>query len=187
MKPRSGLSVERCAFCFFASSAIATESVLGLTTVPSELSPVTTVSLQSRWSYTERVAHPERRSLDGPPAASMAGTHLPVAAALAEHSAAARAVGRRETEYMRAAREETATASSNNAISSSPITKPRRARCAGLPSAGTSTPPSCRPTCCGESPAHPLWSWLSQLRRSCSCTAWYRSLLKTEHRCRASR
>jgi hypothetical protein len=36
--------------------------------------------------------------------------------------------GRRDTEYIKAARDETATASSSNATSSSPITKPRRLR-----------------------------------------------------------
>jgi hypothetical protein len=50
MNPLSGLSVARCAFCFFASIAIATESVRGFTTVPVEESTVTTVSLQPRWS-----------------------------------------------------------------------------------------------------------------------------------------
>jgi len=185
MKPLSGLSLARCAFCFFASSAIATESVRGFTTTPPpDVSPVRAESWQSRWSKTERVAHPGRRSLDGPPAAAgRPGTHLPVAAALAEHSVSARApVGRRETEYMSATSEETATVSSKTAISNSPITKPRRARCAGLPSAGTSIPPSCRPRCYAELPAHPSWSWPSQLRRNCSCTAWYRWRLKDQCR-----
>ena len=50
MKPRSGLSRAFSAFCFFASSAIDAESVRAFTTVPPELSPVTTVSLHSRWS-----------------------------------------------------------------------------------------------------------------------------------------
>ena len=50
MNPLSGLLVVRCAFCFFASIAIDTESVRGFTTVPLEVSPVTTVSLQPRWS-----------------------------------------------------------------------------------------------------------------------------------------
>jgi hypothetical protein len=146
MKPRSGLSTERCAFCLFARSAIDTESVRGLRTAPSEVSLLTTVSLHSRWSKTDRVAQPDRRSLDGPPTTGAAGTHLPIAAALAAHSASARATGRRETEYMRAAKEETATASSNTAISSSPITKPRRRPGLGLWSPGISTLPSCRPT-----------------------------------------
>ena len=150
MNPLSGLSTKRCAFCRFASSAIDTESVRGLRTAPSEVSLVTTVSLHSRWSKTDRVAQPDRRSFDGPPTTGAAGTHFPVAAALAAQSVSACAVGRRETEYMRAANEETATASSNSAISSSPMTKPRRARCAGRPSAATSMPPNCRPTCCAE-------------------------------------
>ena len=176
MKPLSGLTLARCAFCFLASSTSAAESVRAFTTTaPPDESPVARESLQSRWSNTERVAHPGRRSLDGPPAVGRAGTHLPVAAALAEHSASARAApGRRETEYMSATSEETATASSNTATSNSPITKPRRARCAGLPSAGTSIPPSCRPRCYAELPAHPSWSLTSQLRRNCSCTAWFR-------------
>jgi hypothetical protein len=174
MNPLSGLTTARCAFCLFANSASDTESVRGLRTAPSEVSLVTTVSLHSRWSKTDRVAQPDRRSFDGPPTTGAAGTHFPVAAALAAQSASAFAVGRRETEYMRAAKEETATASSNSAISSSPMTKPRRARCAGRPSAATSIPPNCRPTCCAELPAHPWWSWTWQLRMSRSCTAWYR-------------
>jgi hypothetical protein len=146
MKPLSGLSTGRCAFCLFASSANDTESVRGLRIAPSEVSLVTTESLHSRWSKTERVAQPDLRSFDGPPTTGAAGTHFPVAAALAAQSVSACAVGRRETEYMRAAKEETATVSSNNAISSSPITKPRRRPCLGLWSPGTSTLPSCRPT-----------------------------------------
>ena len=185
MNPLSGLSTERCAFCLFASSAIDTESVRGLRTAPSEVSLVRTVSLHSRWSKTDRVAQPDRRSLDGPPTTGAAGTHFPVAAAVAAQSVSACATGRRETEYMRAAKEETATASSNSAISSSPITKPRRARCTGLPSAATSTPPSCRPMCYAELPAHPLWSWPSQLRKSRSCTVWYRWPLIRGHTSRA--
>ena len=174
MKPLSGLSTDRCAFCLFASSAIDTESVRGLRTAPSEVSLVTTVSLHSRWSKTDRVAQPDRRSLDGPPTTGAAGTHFPVAAALAAHSASACAVGRRETEYMRAAKEETATASSNSAISSSPITKPRRRPTLGLWSPGISTLPSCRPRYYEVSRGLPWWSSTSRPRRSRSCTAWYR-------------
>src|SRR6266699_6869836 len=131
MKPLSVRPAALCAFCFFASSAMAAESVRGLTTVSPGLAvPVlNTVSLQFRESYTERVAHPDRNSFEagvavGAATAGFSGTHLPIAAALAEHSASARVVGRRETEYISAANEDTATASNNNAISSSPITKP---------------------------------------------------------------
>jgi hypothetical protein len=51
MKPLSGRSTARCAFCFFASIAIDAESVRGFKTVSPELSRLsglTTVSLQSR-------------------------------------------------------------------------------------------------------------------------------------------
>ena len=174
MNPLSGLSTGRCAFCLFANSASDTESVRGLRTAPSEVTLVRTVSLHSRWSKTDRVAQPDRRSLDGPPTAGAAGTHFPVAAALAAQSVSACAVGRRETEYMRAANEETATASNNSATSSSPMTKPRRRPCLGLCSPGTSTLPSCRPRYYEASQGLPWWSSISRPRTSHSCTAWYR-------------
>src|SRR6266566_7154644 len=117
MKPRSVRAAALCAFCFFASSAMAAESVRGLTTVSPGLSvPVlNTVSLQFRESYTERVAHPDRNSFEagvavGAATAGFSGTHLPVAAALAAHAVSRRPAARAETVYIRAARDETATA-----------------------------------------------------------------------------
>jgi len=128
MKPRSVRAAALCAFCFFASSAIAAESVRGFTTVsPGLPAPASdTVSLQFRESNTERVAHPERSSFDAgvAGAAGFSGTHLPVAAALAAHSLSRRPAARAETEYMSAASDDTATARSSNATSSSPITNP---------------------------------------------------------------
>src|SRR6059058_3951621 len=112
MNPRSERTDCLCSFCFLASSAIAVESVRALTTASEELSSLPTVSLQLRWSNTERVAQPDRRSLDSVLCAGLAGTHFPLAASLATHSASALA-GRRETEYISAANEETATTSSN--------------------------------------------------------------------------
>jgi hypothetical protein len=124
MKPLSGLSTAR--FSFFVIFASDAESVRAFTTVPPTLSTLTTESLHARWSKTERVSHPERSSLAGPPAATGAavGTHFPVAAWLAVQTVSERPAGRRETEYISAANDDTATARSNSATSSSPITKP---------------------------------------------------------------
>src|SRR5258705_1281641 len=136
MKPRSGLSTGGWdSFCFFSSKAIAAESVRGLRIVPALLSATTSESLQVWIAAPMRVAQPERRSLDGPPAAW--AMHLGEAVAFfPTHSVSSLvAAGRRETEYIKAAKDETATASSSNAISSSPITKPRRPRFPGRRSA----------------------------------------------------
>jgi hypothetical protein len=153
MKPRSVRADARSAFCFFSNNAIAAESVRGLTTVsPGAATLLDTVSLQLRRSYTERVAHPDRSSFDagvaGTEAAGFSGTHLPVAAALAVHAFSRRPAARAETEYISAASDDTATASSNNATSSSPITKPRRRPRRGLCSPIICIPPSYRPRCC---------------------------------------
>src|SRR6266705_6305144 len=108
MKPRSGLSTARESFSFFSSSAIAAESVRGLRIVCPELSVTMRESLQLRADGPVRVAHPDRRSLDGPPAAC--AMHLAEVVFFPTHAVSSRVAARRETEYMRAAREETATA-----------------------------------------------------------------------------
>jgi hypothetical protein len=186
MNPRSGLSV-RDDLGFLGSIAIDAESVRALMIVSLELSVPGRVSLQPPETNPASVAQPERRSVAGPPPAERA-THLPERATVfPAHSTSFRAAGRCETEYMSAARDETATASSKTAINSSPITNPRRSPRPDVGSAGTSTPPSCRPTCCGGSPEHRTRSWLSRPRRSCSCIAWYRSRSKWERTYRASR
>src|SRR2546423_4460881 len=125
MKPRSGLGTGR-SFSFFASIAKAAESVRALSIVSSELSPLTSVSLQLRIAKPTLVAHPDRSSFEEPPSLERIDKHLADEAFLPTHSALSAADGRRETEYMRAASEETATASSSSAINSSPMTNPRR-------------------------------------------------------------
>src|SRR6478609_8336646 len=121
MNPRSGLSV-RVDFGFFGSIAIDAESVRALIIVSLELSAPGTGSLQPPETNPASVAQPERRSVAGPPPTERA-THLPDRATLfATHSTSLRAAGRCETEYISAARDETATASNRTAINSSPIT-----------------------------------------------------------------
>lgn len=74
--------------------------------------------------------HPERRSFDAL-LWVVCATQFPGSFPLfVAHAAASlgSASGRRETEYINAAKDETATASSSNATSSSPIMKPRRRR-----------------------------------------------------------
>jgi hypothetical protein len=129
MKPKSGLSIDRDSF-FFSSRAMAAESVRGRRIVSLELSATTSESLQLRAATPVSVAQPERKSLDGPPAAFC--IHSVEAAFLPTQAASSTVGGRWETEYIRAASEETATARSRKAISSSPMTNPRRAavRCA---------------------------------------------------------
>src|SRR6476646_12034719 len=98
MKPRSGRCAARWAFCFLANRASDAESVFGFTITSPDESTTLTESVQGRRSKTDRVSHPERRSLDGAAAVAFAGTHLPSAAALAAHSVSARTTGRRDTE-----------------------------------------------------------------------------------------
>ncbi len=148
MKPRSGLRTGCDAFCFFSKSAMAAESVRGFTMVSVGASATTSESLQLWTADPNRVAQPERRSLEGPPAAFVMHWGDEVAF-VPTHWASSRIAGRRETEYISAANDETATASSSSAISNSPITNPRRPHLPGRRSASTSIPPSCRPTCCG--------------------------------------
>src|SRR3982750_3427867 len=112
MNPRSGRCAARSAFCFLASRASAAESVLALTVTSPDVSVVMTESLHGRRSNTDRVSHPARRSFAPAAAAGFAGTHLPTAAALATHSVSPLAAGRRDTEYMSAASDDTATARS---------------------------------------------------------------------------
>jgi hypothetical protein len=73
-------------------------------------------------------AHPERRSLEAPLVVEREPQLPGIFPSFATHTTGSRgsASGRRDTEYMSAARDDTATASSNSATSSSPITKPRR-------------------------------------------------------------
>ena len=125
MKPKSGLSAGREAFCFFSRSAIAAESVRGLRIVSLAESTAASESRQLWIEAPVRVAQPERRSLDGPPAAF--AMHSAELAFVPTHAVSSTVTGRRETEYMRAASEETATVRSRSAISSSPMMKPRRA------------------------------------------------------------
>ncbi|MEA2761885.1 MAG: hypothetical protein QOD47_1169 [Gemmatimonadaceae bacterium] len=168
MKPRSGLRGARAASCFFATVASDAESVRDFTIVSSTLSKPAPTSLQLRALAPTLAAQPERKSFD----AALCGeceTQLPGNFPfLATHAAASRgsASGRRETEYINAARDETATASSSNATSSSPITKPRRLRFPERCSPGTSTAPSCRPMYCAESPGRPSSCSPWQLRTS---------------------
>jgi len=115
---------------------MAAESVRGLrTTVLATLSATTRESLQVWIAAPIRVAQPERRSLDGPPAACAMHRGEEVAFFPTHSVSSLVAAGRRETEYISAAKVETATASSSTAISSSPITKPRRPRFPGRRSA----------------------------------------------------
>ena len=125
MKPRSGLSVGRDAFCFFSSSAIAAESVRGLRIVSLELSASARESMQLFTEAPVRVAQPDLKSLDGPPAA--VERHSGELALVPTHAVSSTITGRRETEYMSAAKEETATVRSRTAINSSPMMKARRA------------------------------------------------------------
>jgi len=130
MKPRSGLSTGCDAFCFFSSSAIAAESVRGFRIVIPELSANRSESLHAFAADPTRVAQPERSSVAGPPAAR--AMHLgDDVAFFPTQAGSSLATGRRETEYMRAAKDETATARSRSATSSSPITNPRRPRFPG--------------------------------------------------------
>ena len=154
MKPRSGLWLVRAAFSFFSSNASDAESVRDLTIVSSELSKPTGESLHPRAELPLFAAHPERRSFEAPFAVER-GEQLPgVAPLFATQATGSRVSGRRDTEYISAAREDTATASSNSATSSSPIMKPLRSRFPDRPSPDTSIPPNCRPRCCEGSPAH---------------------------------
>jgi hypothetical protein len=125
MKPRSGLSDRSF---FLGSSAIEAESVRALTIVSSVLSPLVMVSLQSREAKPRRVEQPERRSFEAPFSLDFWATHFADVAFFPTHSVLSAAEGRLETEYMRAASDDTATARSSSAINSSPITNPRATR-----------------------------------------------------------
>src|SRR3954465_9756582 len=109
MNPRSGRCAPRSAFCFLASKASAAESVLAFTVTSPDVSAVITESLHGRRSNTDLVSQPDRSSFAAAADAGLAGTHLPTAAALATHSVSPPAMGRRDTEYMSAARDDTAT------------------------------------------------------------------------------
>ncbi|MDQ6872485.1 MAG: hypothetical protein M3037_10830 [Gemmatimonadota bacterium] len=79
-----------------------------------------------------RAAHPVFSSLDAPPLLG-ASAQLPDEPGAFPAHVTGSVVGLRETEYMSAANEDTATANSSNATSSSPMTSPRL-RCLGEPS-----------------------------------------------------
>jgi hypothetical protein len=185
MKPRSGLRGARAASCFFATIASDAESVRDLTIVSSRLSKPSTDS-HPRAVVPIFAAQPDRSSLEAALCVGC-GTQFPGNFPFfATHSTGScDASGRRDTEYISAARDDTATASSSNATSSSPITKPRRPRVPQRCSPGTSIPPSCRPTYCAESPARRIPSWPWQLRRSCTGRSWYRSRSRSARKCRA--
>jgi hypothetical protein len=169
MNPRSGRrGAWRAASSFFAIIASDAESVRDFTIVSPRLSNPRTESPQPRAVVPTFVTHPERRSLDAPFCVARETHSLGSFPFFATHTTGSRASasGRRETEYINAARDETATASSSIATSSSPITKPRRLRVPERCSPGTSTAPSCRPMYYAESPGRPRSCSLSQLRTS---------------------
>jgi len=128
MKPRSGLAVTEDAFDFFEIIERDTESVRDFTTVSAGPSRTATESLQPRTPLPIFVTHPDRRSLGPPPELTRAAQLLSAMPALSVHALTVFVSLRRETEYMRAASEETATANNNTATSSSPIMKPRARR-----------------------------------------------------------
>jgi hypothetical protein len=176
------------ASCFLTIASDA-ESVRDFTTVSFTLSKPRPCSLQPRAEVPVFAAHPERRSLDALLCVECERQFpgsFPSLAAQAAGSLGS-ASGRRETEYINAARDETATASSSNATSSSPITKPRWLRVPEPCSPDTSIPPSYRPTYCAGSPAHPIPSSPWRLRTSCTDRSWYRSRSRLARRYRASR
>src|ERR1700693_1194046 len=106
MKPRSGLRGVRAASCFFATIASDAESVRDLTIVSSRLSKPSIVS-HPRAALPIFAAHPERSSLEAPLAVER-GTQLPGNFPFfATHSTGScDASGRRDTEYISAARDE---------------------------------------------------------------------------------
>lgn len=152
MKPLSGRRGTRAASCFFATIATDAESVRDFTTVSFRLSKPAPCSLHPRVALPAFATHPERRSFEAL-LCVVCATQFPGSFPFfATHAAGSleSASGRRETEYISAARDETATASSSNATSSSPITNPRRLRVPKRCSPDTSIPPSYPPTCSGE-------------------------------------
>jgi len=182
MKPRSGLRGARAASCFLATIASDAESVRDFTIVSSRLSKPAPCSLQLRAADPAFATHPARRSFAALVCAECE-TQLPGSFPfLATHAADSlcSASGRRETEYINAAKDETATASSSSATSSSPITKPRRPRVPERCSPGTSIPPSYRPTYCAGSPARPRSCSPSRPRTSCTGRSLYRWQWRTE-------
>src|SRR6267378_3055197 len=110
MKPRSGRrGAARAASCFFANIASDAESVRDRTIVSSRLSKPPTES-HPRAVLPILATHPERRSFEAPPDVERE-TQLPgTLPSFATHATGSRgsASGRRETEYMSAARDDTA-------------------------------------------------------------------------------
>jgi hypothetical protein len=89
------------------------------------------MSLQFRSEVPVRAAHPVFSNLDATPLLGTSAQFPEEAADFPAHATGS-VLGRRETEYMSAASDETATANSSKATSSSPMTSPRL-RCFGEP------------------------------------------------------
>lgn len=129
MKPRSGLAADSELLGFFATSAIDAESVRVLRIVSPEPAEFPTASLHPRAGVPSTVTQGDRNSFAPPPVCARgpqladAAPFFPTHAAVAWPSSC-RVSLRCETEYIKAAREDTATASSSTATSSSPIMNP---------------------------------------------------------------
>ena len=124
MKPRSGLRGARVSVCFFSIIASEAESVRDLMIVSPVVSARRSMSLHVRSAVPLLAAHPVFSSLD---ATTLLGTsaQLPDEPAALPAHVVGSVAGRRETEYMSAASDETATASSSKPTSISPMTSPR--------------------------------------------------------------
>src|ERR1700681_1571925 len=108
MKPRSVLCLARSASSFFASSASEAESVRDRMIISSELSTPMRESAQPRTEAPFFSTHPDRRSLEAPTAVDREPQLPPVNPLFTTQDTGSRASGRRDTEYMSAAREDTA-------------------------------------------------------------------------------
>jgi len=107
MNPRSGLETGR-SFSFFASIARAARVCARSENCFVRAIAVTSVSLQLRVAKPTVVAHPERNSLRPHPSADFSDVHLAEEAFFPNGTPVLSAEGRRVTEYMRAANEDTA-------------------------------------------------------------------------------
>jgi len=130
MNPRSGLALGGGDFCLFATRESDTESVRDLRIVSLDASRAASESLQPRTRFPLLATHPERRSLGPPPGFAGAAQLLPAIPLRSVQALSALDSVRCDTEYMSAAKDETATASTSTATSSSPIMRPplRRVR-----------------------------------------------------------
>jgi hypothetical protein len=135
MKPLSGLAADSELFGFFGTSAIDAESVRVLRMVSPEPGEFPEASLHPRAGVPSWVTQGERNSLAPPPVCARVA-QFPVAIPPFTHATVARPISWRasprcDTEYINAAREDTATASSRTASNSSPTMSPRwRSLCA---------------------------------------------------------